>query len=241
MPLPLLIIPLAVAGGSALAQTVAKLKTHSRLNQLRSELEQLEAAHREEMQQHFDRQTDLCCRLGLPGPELPSVLKEPEPPSPEEQTMPSWRRLIRRRKRTVADGSPHTKLGIVGRQWAGFTAGAVWRTSSATILNVVRPVSAKLLGFLPRIGAAGGAGGSIAASTSVRFALSAFSIVGIVVGPMLTAWAIAREIKKIQKAKRELEAERAEFEAEVESWASCTRQLQKQLETVTLPTGATPS
>lgn len=238
MPLPLLIIPLAVAGGSALAQTIAKLKTHSRLNELRSELEGLEAAHREEMQLHYDRQTELCRRLGMPGPELPQVLREPEEVVASEQPMPKWRRLLRRRKRTVADGSPHTRLGIIGRQWAGFTAGTVWRTSSATILNIVRPVAAKLLGFLPKLGAAGGAGGSIATSTGLRFALSAFSVVGIVVGPLLTGWAIAREVRKVQKARRELESTRLERELELTDWASRTMELQQQLEAATLPTGA---
>ena len=38
-------------------------------------------------------------------------------------------------------------------------------------MNVVRPMAVRLLTFLPRIAAVGGTGGSIAASTGLRFAL----------------------------------------------------------------------
>ena len=37
---------------------------------------------------------------------------------------PRWRRLLKRRKRTVADGSPHSRAAIIGRHGVSFAAGA---------------------------------------------------------------------------------------------------------------------
>ncbi len=229
MPLPLILVPLAVAGGSAVAQTVAKLKSHARLNELRDELEEIESRHRQEIRQHYERQVDLCRRLDLPEPELPDVLQQPEQAEVSESPEPRWRRLLRRRTRTVADGSPHSRLGIIGRHAGSFAAGAVWRTFGAPIMNILRPILMRLLTFLPRLAAFGGTGGSIAASTGLRFALGAFTIVGIVLGPVFAAWAIVSEIRNVRKAKRELETTRAERQAELARYAARTRQLQIRL------------
>ena len=229
MPLPLLLVPLAAAGGSALAQAIAKLRSHRRLNELRDELERLESQHRGEMRRHFDLQVDLCRQLGRQEPELPAVLHTMQQPDVTEPPVPRWRRLLKRRARTVADGSPHTRFGIIGRHGASFAASAVWRTSSTAIINVVRPVGMRLLTFAPRFASIGGTGGSIAASTGLRFALGAFTVVGIVVGPILAVWSIISEVKKVRKARRELEAKRMQRESELTEYAATTGQLQMQL------------
>ena len=229
MPLPIILVPLAVAGGSAVAQTVAKLRSHARLNALRDELEDLESRYREQVRQHYDRQKQLCRRLALPEPELPAVLQESAQPEAAEPPVPRWRRLLNRRARTLADGSPHSRLGIIGRHAGSFAAGAVWRTFGAPIMNVARPVLTRLLTFLPRIAALGGTGGSIAASTGLRFALGAFTIVGIILGPLFAAWAIVKEIRNVRKARYELESARTQRRAELTRYAAHTRQLQTRL------------
>ena len=225
MPLPALLIPLAIAGGSAVAQAAAKLKSHERLNVLRTELEDLESHHRDAILQQYERQVGLCHHLRLPEPEFPPSLQEsatlPEP-------SPLWRRLLRRRKRTVADGSPHSRAGIIGRQGAGFAAGAVWKAWSATIINLVRPLGARLLTLFPGAAPAIGTGSSLVFSVSLRFALGVVSVAAIVVGPLLLAWAIIREIRKVRKARRELEIIRMQRHAELTSYTAHTRLLQRQ-------------
>ena len=240
MPLPLLLVPLAVAGGSAVAQAVAKLRAHGRLNALRDELEQLESGHRDEMRRHYDRQAELCRQLGHPEPEPPPVLCEADQPETAEPPPPRWRRLLRRRTTTVADGSTHTRSGIIGRHGASFAAGTVWRMLSEPVLNVARPLSARLLTFAPRFVSVGGAGGSIAASTGLRFALGAITVVGIIVGPALAVWSIFSEVRRVRKARRELETTRLQREAEFANYAARTMQLQRQL-AATRPASATSS
>ena len=236
MPLPFLVIPLAVAGGSAVVQAVAKLKSHARLNALRAELEEVESHHRDEMRQQYERQVALCRQLDIEEPELPTILREPEDADAVEEDTPRWRRLLIRRERTLADGSPHSKLSIIGRHGGGFAAGAIWRVWSATILNVVRPLSTRLLTLLPKVAtilprfaAFGGTGGSIAASTGLRFALGAFNIVGIIVGPLLAGWAIFQEIRNVRRAKQELEETRLQRQEELYRYTARTRQLERQL------------
>ena len=236
MPLPFLVIPLAVAGGSAAVQAVAKLKSHARLNALRAELEELESTHREEMRQQYDRQIDLCRQLDVEEPELPIALLEPEETDAAEEPEPRWRRLLRRRERTLADGSPHSRLSIIGRHGGSFAAGVIWRVWSATILNVARPLSTRLLTFLPRLAtilprfaAFGGTGGSIAASTGLRFALGAFNIFGIILGPLFAGWAIFQEIRNVRRAQRELEETRLQRQEELYRYTARTRQLERQL------------
>lgn len=230
MPLPLILVPLAVAGGSAVAQTVAKLKSHARLNELRDELDELESRHRQEIRKLYERQVDLCKQLGLPEPGLPEALRASRQSEAAEPPAPRWRRMLKRRTRTLADGSPHSRLGIIGRHAGSFAAGAVWRTFGAPIMNILRPVIVRILTFLPRLAAFGGTGGSIAASTGLRFALGAFTIVGIVLGPIFAAWAIVSEIRNVRKARRELDTTRAQRQAELTRYAARTRRLQAELE-----------
>ena len=238
MALPFLVIPLAVAGGSAVAQAVAKLKSHARLNQLRAELEELESRHRDDMRRQFERQVELSRQLDLPEPALPQVLQENRQVEVEDEPEPRWRRLLRRRNRTVADGSPHSRLGIIGRHGGSFVAGAVWRLWSVSIMNVLRPLIAffpRLATILPRFAVLGGTGGSIAASTGLRFALGAFNIVGIIIGPLLAGWAIFQEIKIVRRAQHELEETRGERQRELYRYTARTRQLERQLEAAQPP------
>lgn len=228
MPLPALLIPLAIAGGSAVAQAAAKLKSHERLNALRGDLEELETHHRDEMLQLYERQVGLCHRLDLPEPESPPSLRESEePPAPP----PLWQRLLRRRKRTVADGSPHSRTYIIGRQGAGFAAGAVWKAWSSTVMNLLRPMTARLLTLFPGAAPAVGTGSSLVFGASLRFALGLASVAAIVVGPLLLVWAIIREVRKVRKARHELEAIRTRRHADLTSYAARTRQLQWQART----------
>ena len=157
------------------------------------------------------------------------VLRETQQAEAADEPEPRWRRLLQRRERTLADGSPHSRASIVGRHGASFAAGAVWRMWSSTILNVLRPLSARLLTILPRFAAFGGTGGSIAASTGLRFALGAFNIVGIIVGPALAAWSITQEIRNVRKAHRELDATRMQRQDELARYTGRTRQLERQL------------
>ena len=223
MPLPALLLPLAIAGGSAVAQAAAKLKSHERLNALRAELEEFESHHRDEMIRQHERQVALCRRLHLPGPEFPpSRWESEEPPAPP----PLWMRLLRRRRRTVADGSPHSRVGIIGRQGAGFAAGAVWKAWSATIMNLLRPMTAKLLALFPGAAPAVGTSSSLVFGVSLRLALGVVSIAAFVVGPLLLTWAVVREVRKVRKARRELEAVRTRRRAELAGYTARTRQLQ---------------
>ena len=224
MPLPALLIPLAIAGGSAVAQAAAKLKSHERLNALRAELEELESRHRDEVLPLYEQQAHLCHRLGLPEPEYPSSqLERAQPPAPP----PRWRRLLRRQKRTVADGSPHSRTYIIGRQGAGFAAGTVWKVWSATIMNLLRPVTVRLLTLFPSAAPAVGTTSSLAFGISLRFALGIVSVAAFVVAPLLLVFALTREVLKVRKARRELEAIRTQRHEELTAYAARTRLLQR--------------
>ncbi len=222
-----------------MAQVVAKLRARSKLTALRVELETLQAEHREQMQSLYDQQTGLCLQLGLAEPELPEALHEPDPEETPEKPLPRWRRVLKRRRQTLADGPIHSRRRIVGQHAASFTAGTIWRTSSGAILNVarpvgatvVRPVLARVVTIAPRFASVGGgAGGSVAASTGIRFAVGILGVVGIVLGPALTARSIIIEIRRVQKAKRELEETRARFRDELAEYSLSTQNLQEQLE-----------
>ena len=222
-----------------MAQVFAKLRARSKLTELKAALETLQAEHREQMQALYDQQTTLCLQLGLPEPELPEALHEPEPVETPEKPLPRWRRALKRRRHTLADGPIHSRTRIVGQHAASFTAGTIWRTSSGAIINVVRPVGttvlrpvlARVVTIAPRFAAAGGgAGGSVAASTGIRFAVGTFGVVGIVLGPALTARSIIIEIRRVQKAKRELEEARVRLTDELAEYSLDTQKLQEQSE-----------
>jgi hypothetical protein len=132
---------------------------------------------------------------------------------------------------------------IVGRYGASFAASIVWKTSSGNVLRLLSPITTRFLAFGPRVAsvvprfaaAGGGATGSIAAGTGIRFALGAISIVGLVVGPALTAWSVYRELRKVRSARHELAATLHEFSNELEVMTRRTAELEAQLPSETRP------
>ncbi len=105
-------------------------------------------------------------------------------------------------------------------------------------MNLARPIIAlfpRLATILPRFAALGGTGGSIAASTGLRFALGAFNIVGIIIGPLLAGWAIFQEVRNVRRARHELETTRLERQRELHRYSARTRQLERQLEDAKSP------
>jgi hypothetical protein len=132
---------------------------------------------------------------------------------------------------------------IVGRYGASFAASIVWKTSSGNVLRLLSPITTRFLAFGPRVAsvvprfaaAGGGATGSIAASTGVRFALGAISIVGLVVGPALTAWSVYRELRKVRRARLEQAEALAQFRSELEAMTRRTGELEAHLPSEALP------
>ena len=233
MPLPVILLPIALAGGSAAIQAASKVRAHRKLTQLHQELEEARQQHVQEMQRQYDRQLELCAELGLPEPPLPDALlpqPEPEPPA-RSLWSKAMSRLPTRKKAALLDQRPGgSSVTIVGRHGASFAASTVWKTSSAPIIRFVQPFVARTVTFMPKFAAAGGgATGSIAASTGLRFALSAFSIVGIVIGPALAAWTVWSEYRKVKEARAELADALVRFQAELDDMTSRTSQWEAQL------------
>ena len=229
MPIPLLVIPIALAGGCAAIQAASKIRAHRKLTRLHQELDEARQEHIDLVRRHYERQLELCADLGLPEPELPLALQPQPEPEPANNLRSRIRsRLPFRKKATLLDQRPGgSSATIVGRHGASFAASTVWKTSSGPILRFVQPIGARAVAFVPKFAAAGGgATGSIAASTGLRFALSAFSIVGIVVGPALAAWTVYSEYRKVRKARAELADTLAQFDVELDEMAQRTAQLE---------------
>ncbi len=225
---------IVMAGICAVIQAVVKVRAHRQLTQLHRELDQVRQGHIEAMQVQFDRQRELCADLGLPDPPLPEVLR------PQEEPDAGTKRRFRipvplpfRNQQSLLHRAPRgSSAFIVGRYGASFAASTVWKTSSANILRLVSPVTSRFLAFAPRVAGfaatGGGATGSIAASTGVRFALGAISIVGLIIGPLLTAWAVYRELRKVRRARQEQADTLARFNADFESMIRRTADLEAQ-------------
>ena len=232
MPLPLLVIPIALAGGCAAIQAATKIRAHRKLTQLHQELESARQEHVQLMQYHYERQQELCAQLGLPEPGLPDALLPQPEPEPERRRWARIRsRLPFRKNAALLEQAPSgSSATIVGRHGAGFAASTVWKTSSAQILRIVQPMSARMVSFAPKFAGfastGGGATGSIAASTGLRFALSAFSIAGIVIGPALAAWCVYSEYRKVRKAKAELAAVLDMFRTDLDDMSHETGKLE---------------
>ena len=232
MPLPIILLPIALAGGSAAIQAASKVRAHRKLTQLHQELEEARQQHVQAMQRQYERQLELCAELNLPEPPLPDALL----PWPEAEPVKSLRsrllsRLPHRKKATLLDQRPGgSSATIVGRHGIGFAASTVWKTSSGQILRVVQPIGARAMTVMPKFAGLGsGATGSIAASTGLRFALSAFSIVGIAIGPALAAWTVWSEYQKVKKARVELADGLARFRGELNDMSDQTSRWESQL------------
>ncbi len=234
-----LVAAIVMAGVCAVIQAVVKVRAHRQLTRLHRELDQARQEHIEAMQIQYQHQCQLCADLGLPEPPLPEVLQ------PQEEPDTAAKRRFRipvglpfRNKQSVLHRAPRgSSAFIVGRYGASFAASTVWKTSSGNILRLASPVTSRLLAFGPRVAgfaprfaaAGGGATGSIAAGTGVRFALGAISIIGLIIGPALTAWAVYRELRKVRKARQEQAETLAQFGADLEAMSRRTAELEAQL------------
>ena len=236
MPLPVILLPIALAGGSAAIQAASKVRAHRKLTQLHQELADAREQHVQAMQRQYDRQLELCVQLGLPEPDLPAALLPQPEPEVEQGRWSQMRSRIRarlptRKKAALLEQRPGgSSVTIVGRHGASFAASTVWKTSSAPIIRSVQPFVARTVTFMPRLATfGGGATGSIAASTGLRFALSAVSIVGLVIGPALAAWTVWSEYKKVKKARAELADGLAQFQTELDEMTKQTSEWESRL------------
>lgn len=236
-----LVAAIVMAGICAVIQAVVKVRAHRQLTQLHRELEQARQEHIEAMQDQHDRQRQLCADLGLSDPPLPEVLQpqeEPEAAGKRRFRIPV--RLPFGNQQPLLHRAPRgSSAFIVGRYGASFAASTVWKTSSANILRLLSPVTGRFLAFAPRAAgfaaAGGGTTGSIAASTGVRFALGAISIVGLIIGPLLTVWAVYRELRKVRRARQEQADTLAQFNADLQTMTRRTAELEAQLTAETRP------
>lgn len=235
-----IVAAIIMAGICAVIQAVVKVRTHRRLTRLHRDLDQARTAHKLAMQEQHQRQLRLCEELGLPEPPLPEILR------PITETDLETRKRFRvpldlpfRGGGSLLHRAPRgSSAFIVGRYGASFAASTVWKTSSANILRFASPVTTKVMAFAPRVvgvaprfaAAGGGATGSIAASTGVRFALGAISIVGLVIGPLLTAWSVYRELRKLRRAREEFAESIVRFDSELSAMTGRTAELEERLE-----------
>ena len=227
-----------MAGICAVIQAVVKVRAHRQLTRLHRELDLARQGHIEAMQIQHERQRQLCADLGLPEPPLPEILQpQPEPDAAAKRRFRIPVRLPFGNKQPLLHQAPRgSSAFIVGRYGASFAASTVWKTSSGNILRLLSPVTSRFLSFAPRVAgfaprfaaAGGGATGSIAASTGVRFALGAISIVGLVIGPVLTAWAVYRELRKVRAARVEHAETLSQFNADLEAMMRRTAELEAQ-------------
>ena len=234
-----LVAAIVMAGICAVIQAVVKVRAHRQLTRLHRELDLARQGHIEAMQVQYDRQRQLSADLGLPDPPLPDVLRpQEEPDASKKRRFRIPVRLPFGSKQPLLHQAPRgSSAFIVGRYGASFAASTVWKTSSANILRLLSPIASRFLAFAPRVAgfaprfaaAGGGATGSIAAGTGVRFALGAISIVGLVIGPLLTAWAVYRELRKVRRARQEQADTLAQFNADLEAMTRRTAELEAQL------------
>ena len=236
MPLPVLLLPIALAGGSAAIQAASKVRAHRKLTQLHQELEEARQQHVQEMQRQYDRQLELCAQLDLPEPDLPAALLPQPEPELEQGRWSQMRSRIRarlplRKKAALLDQRPSgSSATIVGRHGASFAVSTVWKTSSGPIMRFVQPIAARTTTFMPNFASAGGGvAGPIAVSAGLRFLLTSVSIVGIVVGPALAAWTVWSEYRKVKEARAELADALVRFQTELDDMTSQTSQWESQL------------
>ena len=234
-----LVAAIVMAGICAVIQAVVKVRAHRQLTRLHRDLDQARQEHIASMRVQYQRQCQVCDQLGRAEPPLPEVLQpQPEPDATARRRFRIPLRLPLRQNGSILQQAPRgSSAFIVGRYGASFVASTVWKTSSGNILRLASPVTSRVLAFGPRVvgfaprfaAAGGGATGSIAASTGVRFALSAISIVGLVIGPLLTAWAVYRELRKVRRARIEQAETLAQFSADLDEMSRRTAELEGQL------------
>lgn len=230
-----------MAGICAVIQAVVKVRAHRQLTRLHRELDLARQGHIEAMQVQHERQRQLCADLGLPEPPLPEILQpQAEPDAVTKRRFRIPVRLPFGNKQPLLHQAPRgSSAFIVGRYGASFAASTLWKTSSGSILRLLSPVTSRFLAFAPRVAgfaaAGGGTTGSIAASTGVRFALGAISIVGLVVGPALTAWSVYRELRKVRRARQEQADTLDQFSDDLDAMIRRTAELEARLPAETHP------
>ena len=240
-----LVAAIVMAGICAVIQAVVKVRAHRQLTRLHRDLDLARQEHVRLMQSQHERQLRLCADLGLPEPPLPDILQpQPEPDAAARRRFRIPISLPFRNQQPLLHRAPRGSSAFIwGRYGASFVASTIWKTSSGNILSLLRPFISRLMvfasravGFAPRFAAAGGgATGSIAASTGARFALSAISIVGLVIGPALTAWAVYRELHKVRRARQEYADTLAQFSADLDAMIRRTAELEAHAPTESLP------
>ena len=233
-----LVAAIAMAGICAVIQAVVKVRAHRQLTRLHRELDLARQGHIEAMQVQYDRQRQLSADLGLPDPPLPDVLRlQEEPDAAKKRRFRIPVRLPFGSKQPLLHQAPRgSSAFIVGRYGASFAASTVWKTSSANILRLLSPISSRFLafaprvaGFAPRFAAAGGGATALSPPAQEYVCLGAISIVGLVIGPLLTAWAVYRELRKVRQARQEQADTLAQFNADFEAMAQRTAELDAQL------------
>lgn len=234
-----LVAAIVMAGICAVIQAVVKVRAHRQLARLHGELDLARQGHIEAMRVQHERQRQLCADLGLPEPPLPEILQpQAEPAAATKRRFRIPVQLPFGNEQPLLQQAPRgSSAFIVGRYGASFAASTVWKTSSGSILRLASPVTSRFLAFVPRVvgfvprfaAAGGGATGSIAAGTGVRFALGAISIVGLVIGPALTAWSVYRELRKVRRARQEQADSMAQFRADLDVMNHRTAELEAQL------------
>ena len=236
IPYGWLAVPIAITVISAVAQVLAKLRARKVLNELRADLESGRMRHRRLLTEYFLRQRFLCCQLQLSPPERPASTL---PPRAEEQAGDDalisrlMRKLPwRKPKTTLTEGSTGSAKVIVGRHSFSVGWSLVWRTTGSSIMRVVQPVGSRAASFAPRLvtmgGGAASTGGSLAASTAVRAAIGAISVVGWLIGPALAAWTVINEMRKIRNARRDLQILLAQQDKELTAFRVRNRRLEAQ-------------
>ena len=229
-----------MAGICAVIQAVVKVRAHRQLTRLHRELDLARQGHIEAMQIQHERQRQLCADLGLPEPPLPEILQpQPEPDAAAKRRfrIPVSGCLSGISNRCCTSAPRGSSAFIVGRYGASFAASTVWKTSSGNILRLLSPVTSRLSvlcaprcrvlrpGLLLREEGLPGPSPPPRACASPS---GAISIVGLVVGPALTAWAVYRELRKVRRARQEHADTLAQFSADLDAMMRRTAELEAQ-------------
>ena len=238
IPYGWLVVPLAITVISAVAQVLAKLQARKVLNELRADLDRARSHHRYLMTECFLRQHYLCRQLELVPPDRPPSTWPPRT-GEEGDGKSRWSRWLlqklpwRKPKTTLTEGSTGSARAIVGRHSFSVGSSLVWRTTGSNIMRVAQPLGSRAAAVAPRLvtlggGGAASTGGALAASTAVRAVIGAVSVVGWVVGPALAGWTVFSELRKIRRARRDLNALLSQQYRELAAFRARSRRLEAQ-------------
>ena len=133
----------------------------------------------------------------------------------------------------MTEGSTGSARAIVGRHSFSVGSSLVWRTTGSNIMRVAQPLGSRGGGRRPQAGYPGRRWrclhrGALAASTAVRAVIGAVSVVGWVVGPALAGWTVFSELRKIRRARRDLNALLSQQYRELAAFRARSRRLEAQ-------------